>query len=418
MERNQSRHPEPRARRDSPRSSTLPGSPGSPGSRGVDLVHDREGIDDAEWSPRLPPALRGRGSAENPVNRFERLHYDHHESDAETEWAAEESARFSEGDDATGPRPAPTVYLRDASRSILATNDSPDVPFDTSLNPYRGCEHGCVYCYARPSHEYLGFSSGLDFETRILVKEDAAALLRRELASRRWRPQLVGMCGVTDPYQPIERRLEITRACLRVFAEFRNPVGIVTKSSLVTRDVDLLSELAGHRCSAVNISITTLDPKLHRIMEPRASHPNQRLRAIEALSRAGVPVGVMVAPVIPGLTDHEIPQILEAAADAGAVFAGMIALRLPRSVEQLFDAWLERHFPDRRNKVLNRIRSMRGGKLNDPRFGSRMRGEGGFAEPIHDLFHLARRRAGIGSERPALSTDSFRRTVENQLELF
>lgn len=275
-------------------------------------------------------------------------------------------------------------------------------------------------CYARPSHEYLGFSSGLDFETRILVKQDAPDLLRRELSAPRWRPRVVGMSGVTDPYQPVERRLRLTRRCLRVFADFRNPVQLITKNALVARDADLLAELAGWNGASVAVSITTLDPDLHRRMEPRASHPEQRLRAIEALAAAGVPVGVMAAPVIPGLTDHELPAILAGARAAGACFAGHIVLRLPRNVKALFSAWLERHHPDRKEKVLNRLRSLRGGRLDDPRFGTRMRGSGVYADQIHDLFELAYRRAGFDpdADRPALSTDAFRRPEDAQLRLF
>ncbi len=357
--------------------------------------------------------IRGRGAADNPTNRFERLAYER-EPDGD-------ATSLEDGDgDGTGPPPPATVYLRDPSRTILARNDSPDVGFDVSLNPYRGCEHGCAYCYARPTHEYLGFSSGLDFETRILVKEAAPELLRRELAAKRWRPQVVGMCGVTDPYQPIERRLGLTRRCLQVFAEFRNPVQMITKNALIARDADLLAELAAHGAASACVSITTLDPKLHRQMEPRASHPAQRLRAVRALAEAGVPVGVMVAPVVPGLTDHEMPAILAAAREAGAGFAGHIVLRLPRNVKELFASWLERHHPERKDKVLNRLRALRGGALDDPRFGTRMRGTGIYAAQIRDLFELSCRRAGFdeGASRPALSTAAFRRPGDAQLALF
>ncbi len=372
-------------------------------------------------SPSLPqtPVLKGRGAAENPANRFERLSYVEEGVEEGVEEKVEEP-----GDDAdAGVPPAPltpTVYLRDPTRTALATNNSPDIQFDTSLNPYRGCEHGCAYCYARPTHEFLGFSSGLDFETRILVKEDAPELLRRELSSKRWKPQVVGMSGVTDPYQPIERRLGITRRCLRVFADFRNPVQIITKNALVVRDIDLLSELAGHDAVSVAVSITTLDPGLHRSMEPRASHPEQRLRAIAALAEAGVPVGVMAAPIIPGLTDHELPEILARARAAGAGFAGHIVLRLPGNVKELFSAWLDRHHPDRKQKVLNRLRALRGGKLDDPRFGTRMKGSGVYADQIHGLFDLAYRRAGFcpAASAPSLSTAAFRTPGDAQLQLF
>ncbi len=354
-----------------------------------------------------PGAIRGRGTAENPVNRFDRLAY---------EAVPDE---YSSPDYAAAAARPQTIYLRDPTRTVLAHNQSPDINFATSLNPYRGCEHGCVYCYARPTHEYLGFSAGLDFETRILVKEDAPELLRRELGAKRWKPQVVGLSGVTDPYQPIERRLGLTRRCLRVFADYRNPVQVITKNALVTRDADILAELAEHSAASVFLSVTTLDPELHRVMEPRASHPEQRLRAIEALARAGIPVGVMVAPVVPGLTDHEIPAILAAAAQAGATSAGHIVLRLPRNVKELFEAWLERHYPDRKDKVLNRLRSLRGGRLDDPRFGTRMKGEGVYAKQIGDLFQLARARAGIDANSPSLTNAAFRRRPgDAQLKLF
>jgi DNA repair photolyase len=291
------------------------------------------------------------------------------------------------------------------------------VPFDVGLNPYRGCEHGCIYCYARPTHEFLGFSVGLDFESRILVKERAPELLRKALAARSWRPQVVGMSGVTDAYQPIERRLRLTRRCLQVFSEFRNPVGLVTKNGGVTRDIDVLAELAAVDAVRVSVSVTSLDPALQRRMEPRASDPFRRLAAIRSLADAGVPVGVVVAPVIPGLTDHEIPAILEAAADAGAQYASYINLRLPHGVKDLFSGWLERHYPERASKVLSRVRESRAGQLNDPRFGSRMRGEGEFVAQVDQLFELGKRKAKLGSSGPELSTTGFRRPSDRQLRL-
>src|SRR5262249_9850748 len=235
---------------------------------------------------------------------------------------------------------AKTQFFRDESRVILASNNSPDIPFTYSLNPYRGCEHGCVYCYARLTHEYLSLSPGLDFETKILVKEDAPELLRKTLSSPKWVPQCVSISGVTDPYQPVERRLQLTRRCLQVFAAFRNPVAIVTKNALVTRDIDVLQELASVNAAAVFVSGTSLAPALARVMEPRTSTPAARLRAIQELAQAGVPVGVMTAPVIPGLTDHEVPAILRAAAEAGARGAGYVTLRLPGAVADLFEQWL------------------------------------------------------------------------------
>jgi DNA repair photolyase len=352
----------------------------------------------------MPPeseSVRGRGAADNPANRFDRLHY---EPDPDLDPAE---------------RPAPrTQFFRDATRSIITSNDSPDVGFGFSLNPYRGCEHGCSYCYARPTHEYLGFSAGLDFETRIVVKGDAPALLRKELSSAKWQPQVLGLSGVTDPYQPVERRLGLTRRCLEVLAEFRNPVAVVTKNRLVTRDADLLGELAGHGAAAAFLSITTLDGDLARVLEPRASQPSGRLAALSELRGAGVPVGVLVAPVIPGINDHEIPAILAAAAKAGARFAGYVVLRLPYGVADLFADWLERNFPDRKEKVLGRIRDLRGGRLKDSRFGRRMRGEGALAEQIKALFALGCRRAGIRGRGPALSTAAFRQPGGTQRLLF
>jgi len=349
----------------------------------------------------LPPPIQGRGASVNPANRFAALHL---EPDPEERPGDEVPALT-------------TKYYRDSTRTIIAHNDSPDVGFESSINPYRGCEHGCIYCYARPTHEYLGFSAGLDFESRIMVKEEAPELLAKELSAPRWKPQVLIMSGVTDPYQPIERRLQLTRRCLEVLARFRNPVAIITKNQLVTRDTDLLGELAAHQAAAVNISVTSLDPKLQRVLEPRTSSPRARLEAIARLRTAGIPVGVMVAPVIPGLTDHELPAILQAAAEAGAQFAGYIVVRLPYAVAPLFERWLEEHFPDRKEKVLGRIRHLRGGeRLNDPRFKSRMRGEGIFAEQIAALFEVGCRRAGLG-QRPGLSATAFRRPNE-QLSLF
>ncbi len=337
------------------------------------------------------PTLRGRGVTPNPPNRFERLSVER-----ET-WSLAED-------------PAPeTEFLVDSSRSIIATNSSPDVGFDASVNPYRGCEHGCVYCYARPTHEYLGLSAGLDFESKIFVKRDAARLLRRELLSPRWKPKPLALSGVTDPYQPIERRMRITRGCLEVLAEFRNPVLIVTKSFLVTRDIDLLVQLAEHQAVGVAVSITTLDPSLHSTMEPRASTPARRLETIGKLSDAGIPVAVFVAPIIPGINDHEIPSILAAAADRGATAASCVPIRLPYAVKDLFVDWLGRNFPDRKEKVVNRIRAMRGGRLNDPRLGSRMRGQGPMADQVIELFRVARRRVGLAERPSSLSTRAFRR---------
>lgn len=346
-----------------------------------------------------PP--RGRGSSLNPPNRFIPIHYE------------EDPARL----DPDAPRPR-TQLFEDRTASIITTNDSPDVGFTHSLNPYRGCEHGCSYCYARPFHEYLGLSAGLDFETKIIVKPEAPDLLRRELKKPSWRPVMLALSGVTDAYQPIERQLQITRKCLKVLAEFRNPVGIVTKNRLVTRDLDVLQELASHRAAHVFISITTLDTQLARVLEPRASTPEARLTAIRELRAAGVPVGVMVAPVIPGLTDHEIPAILQAAADAGAGFAAHVLLRLPFAVKDLFEHWLRTHFPAKADKVLQRVRAIRGGALNDARFVCRMRGEGPLAQAIRDQFRIHRQRAGLMPNPPELSAGAFRVPGPVQRSLF
>lgn len=302
----------------------------------------------------------------------------------------------------------PTEWIPDRAKSIIAYNDSPDVGIGASVNPYRGCEHGCIYCYARPSHEYLGYSAGLDFESKILVKRDAPALLRAALGKKTYRPQPIALSGNTDAYQPSERKLELTRACLAVLAEFRNPVVIITKSFLVTRDIDYLSTLARCHAAAVLVSVTTLDAALARAMEPRAASPRKRLEAVALLAQAGIPVGVNLAPVIPGLTDEEIPAIVQAAAQAGAGFAGMQPVRLPHGVKELFIAWLDDYLPQSKNKILNRIQSIRGNKLNDSRFGTRMRGEGEFARQIAALFDSACRKAGIRTTPPPLSVDHFR----------
>ena len=356
---------------------------------------------------RIPP--KGRGAGYNPPNRFDPLH-----SEIELE-TVQDDAEYLEG-----LRRPETEFLDDRSRSIIAENQSPDVGFEASVNPYRGCEHGCIYCYARPTHEYLGMSAGLDFETRIMVKRDAPALLRSALSAPKWRSRVLSMSGVTDPYQPIERKLRITRGCLEVMAEFRQAVTIVTKNRLVVRDVDLLADLAAQGAAGVFLSITTLNPAMAADLEPRTSRPSGRLAAIRALSEAGVPTGVMVAPVIPGLTDHETPAILEAAARAGARWAGYVAVRLPMAVAPLFTDWLERHHPDARDKVLDRIRSMHGGKLYDPRFGDRMRGEGPIADLIARLFKTSCRRLDLNVAPWPVSAQAFHRPSKtgDQLRLF
>ena len=349
---------------------------------------------------KTPLPLRGRGSSSNPKNRFESV-----ERVPEPPEDAEESS-------------PDTQFFSDSSKSIIAYNHSPDVGFDASVNAYRGCEHGCVYCYARPSHEYLGFSSGLDFETKIMVKEDAPELLRQELSSPKWQPQLVALSGNTDCYQPVEKQKQLTRRCLQVLLEFRNPVVIITKNHLVTRDVDILSELARYDCVGVTLSLTTLDHRLSSLLEPRASRPARRLAAIRILADAGVPVGYLQAPMIPGLTDSEAPAIAAAAAKSGATFCGYVALRLPYAVKELFEQWLDQHYPEKKRKILNRLREIRGGKLNDPHFKTRMRGEGIYAEEMAKLFQLAQKKSGITKRWPKLTIEHFRRLATSQLSLF
>jgi DNA repair photolyase len=356
-------------------------------------------------TPQSHEPIHGRGASWSPANRFEKMHVDLTDVDVVDADPEEEEK----------PRRV-TQYFRDNTKTIIARNQSPDVGFETSINPYRGCEHGCIYCFARPTHEYLGFSAGLDFESRIMVKPDAPRLLEAELSSPKWKPQLLMMSGVTDCYQPVERKLRITRGCLEVLAKFRNPVGILTKNRLVTRDIDVLTELARHRAAVVNLSVTTLDSKLQRILEPRTSPPAARLDAVAQLRAAKIPVGVMVAPVIPGINDHEIPAIVAACAKAGAQFAGHVLLRLPWAVAPLFEHWLDEHFPERKAKVLERVRATRGGeKLYDSRWRKRQTGEGIFAEQIQNMFEVSCRRAGLG-DRPKLSTAAFRRST-TQLDL-
>jgi len=355
-----------------------------------------------------PPPRKGRGASYNPKVRFESSARDPFDDG----WGSLAAAQ------AETPAP-PTEVIADQSRTVIAHNASPDIPFERSINPYRGCEHGCIYCYARPSHAWLGMSPGLDFETKLLVKHDAAELLRRELAHPKYRCQPIALGTNTDPYQPLERRLGITRGILEVLAQSRHPLTIVTKSAAVTRDLDLLAPMAADGLARVAISVTTLDPALARTLEPRAAAPHRRLQAIRSVSEAGIPTAVMVAPIIPGLNDHEIEAVLEAAAEAGAGQAAHTLVRLPHEVKELFAAWLEAHAPLRAQHILSLIRQCRGGRLNDPNFGSRMRGQGAYAELIGGRVAIARRRFGLDRERPPLRTDLFEppRSGQHQLRL-
>ncbi|GJM19245.1 MAG: radical SAM protein [Phycisphaeraceae bacterium] len=354
-------------------------------------------------------SLRGRGAQLNPPNRFEpvRLSIDGDYMDSV-------HAEHPEGVQAR------TQVFQDFAKTILNRVDTPDVPMVWTVNPYRGCEHGCIYCYARPTHETFGLSCGVDFETKVFAKLEAPELLRRELNRRSWWGEPIAMSGITDPYQPVERELEVTRGCLRVMADARQPVGIITKNRMVTRDIDLLAHLAGYDAASVAISLTTLDPVLSQKMEPRASSPGARLRAMRELTDAGIPVAVMTAPIIPGLNDREIPALLEAAADAGATRAGMVVMRLPWQVKDLFVEWLHREFPDRAKAIVARIREVRGGHLTDPRFGTRMTGEGERAEQIRQIHTVFCRRYGLNvGERTPLSSAHFRRPeLGGQARLF
>jgi DNA repair photolyase len=359
--------------------------------------------------PQSNPSLsiKGRGTAQNPPVRFER----------------ESQDVFDDGwDYKDEPPPPQTTLMRDATRSIISRNDSPDLGFDRSINPYRGCEHGCIYCFARPTHAYLGLSPGLDFETKIVFKPEAAALLEKELGKPGYAPQPIVLGSNTDPYQPVERTLKITRAILEVLENFKHPLIIVTKSAGVLRDADILGRMAKLNLVRVYLSITTLDPALARAMEPRAASPARRLAAITGLTQAGIPTGVLAAPMIPGLNDAEMEHILEAAARAGALSAGITLLRLPHELADLFTNWLNVHLPDRAKHVLSLIRQIRGGNLNDPQFHSRFKGSGPYAELLTRRFARASKQLGLNAEKFSLDTSRFlapdaRREVK-QLSLF
>jgi DNA repair photolyase len=351
---------------------------------------------------------RGRGSLSNAVGRFEA----YERVLVDDGWgSADEPAGLLE-----------TVLIEDSTRTIIARNQSPDIPFDRSINPYRGCEHGCVYCFARPTHAYLGLSPGLDFESRLFYKPRAAELLAGELRKSGYQCQPMALGTNTDPYQPIEKQLQITRQVIRTLAEFRHPVTIVTKGALIQRDTDILAPMAEQRLARAAISVTTLDRKLARRMEPRAATPERRLEAITALARAGIPVSVMAAPMIPGLNDHELEAILEAAQAAGASGAGYVLLRLPLEIKDLFTEWLEAHAPERAKHVLNLIRETRDGALNSSRWGERMKGNGVYADLLAQRFRLATKRLGIAASRDAwkLDTGRFRPPPKagDQLSLF
>ena len=365
---------------------------------------DLFGMDDA--APTPPERRRGRGATSNRVGRYER----------------ETRTAFEDGWEGDGDAPPPlrTRLIPDASRSVIARNSSPDLPFDRSINPYRGCEHGCVYCFARPTHAHLGMSPGLDFETKIMVKRDAPARLAEELRKPSYACAPIAMGTNTDPYQPAEKEERVMRGVLEVLQAHRHPISIVTKGALAARDVDILGEMGRARLASVAVSLTTLDNRLSRAMEPRAASPQARLRLIAALARAGVPTGVMIAPVVPAVTDHEIERLLEAAARAGAGWAGWIALRLPMEVEGLFREWLAEAFPDRADKVMARVAELHGGKTYDSTFGRRMTGQGVWSGLIRRRMETGRRRHGLRREGPELRRDLFRvpPRAGDQLALF
>lgn len=341
-----------------------------------------------------PGGGRGRGSHSNASGRYERF-------------------TRALSDDGWGnldeePPALRTSVIRDASRTIITRNQSPDISFDRSINPYRGCEHGCIYCFARPTHAYLGLSPGLDFESKLYVKPNAARLLETELRHPKYKPAVIAMGTNTDPYQPIEKTHKITREVLKVLAAHRHPVAIVTKSQLVTRDIDILGPMAERGLAKVALSVTTLDRQLARKMEPRAATPERRLDAIKLLSKAGIPTGVMVAPLIPALNDAEIEAILARAAGAGARTAGFIVLRMPLEIKELFAEWLEEHYPDRASRVLTLIRDMRGGRDYDATWGQRMKGKGPYAAQLGLRFRMAARRLGLDAPSPVLDTSQFK----------
>ena len=351
--------------------------------------------------------LKGRGAQSNPKNRFDKLHIEELLEDKE----------FID-DSVNNLRKVNTVFYRDYSKSVISKNDSYDLDFNYSFNPYRGCEHGCVYCYARPTHEYLGFSSGIDFETKIIVKEDAANLLEYEFKKKSYKPETIMFSGNTDCYQPIEKKLRLTRRALQICLDYRNPVSIVTKNSLIERDIDILKELASMNLVSVLMSITTLDKKVTASMEPRTSTPEKRLKTIEKLSNNNIPSGVNLAPIIPGLNDEEIPIILKEASKHGGILARHSMIRLPYSVKEIFIEWIKDEFPDRSSKILNKIREIHGGKLNENEFGKRFRGEGKLADTINDLFELSCKKLHLNEKRAGLNVKLFRKVHNKQLEIF
>ncbi len=372
----------------------------------LDVIHFSIMNDEPEFTPKQSRVHKGRGATLNPKVRFDQHEFEPFDDGWDTLSCLEEDWDTLSCLEEEKGRPKTEISM-DHSRTVIARNNSPDIPFSQSINAYRGCEHGCIYCYARPSHAYLGLSPGLDFETKLWAKHDAAKLLARELALPAYQCSPLALGANTDPYQPIERQLGITRSIIELLAKHHHPLTIVTKSAAVLRDLDLLVPMAKRNLVTVAISITTLDPKLARVMEPRAAAPHRRLEAVEALAEAAIPTVVMVAPVIPGLTDHELEQILETAAGHGAWQAYYTLLRMPHEIKDLFKNWLINHFPLKADRVISLHRQCRGGKMNDPRFGHRMRGHGLYADLIRNRFRLAKKRFGLDRTMPRLRTDLF-----------
>jgi DNA repair photolyase len=349
-------------------------------------------------------AMHGRGARTNASGRYERYTREAFDDG----WAEEET------------KPLETIVTPELAKTIISRNQSPDISFDQSINPYRGCEHGCSYCYARPNHAYVGLSPGIDFETKLFVKANAAELLEKEFSKPSYRPRTIMLGGVTDIYQPIERGYGVTRSILQVMQRWRHPTALITKSQLVIRDLDILGPMAERGLAKAAISVTTLERRIARVMEPRAAAPHRRIEAIRALAEAGVPATVMVAPIIPGINDSEIEAILEEAARAGATGAGYVVLRLPLEIKDLFRDWLQRYFPDRATRVMSIVRQMRGGRDYDPEWGKRQKGEGPYAKLIAARFGAACRRLGLDKPRASLDHSQFRRPIEagGQQELF
>ncbi len=355
--------------------------------------------------PRKLHRTPGRAAGSNPDVRFDRFH----------------AEAFDDGWPSDDPLPVLRTQVRDEiAKTVISKNTSPDLSFDRSINPYRGCEHGCIYCFARPSHAFLGLSPGLDFETQLIARPNAAEQLRKELSHPRYEPRMIAIGTNTDPYQPIEKERKIMREILEVLRDFNHPVGIVTKGTLIERDIDILAPMAAVGLARVGISMTTLDPKTSRAMEPRVPSPVARLRTIRRLTHAGIPVRVMVSPVVPALTDHELEAILTAAHEAGAVAASSIVLRLPREVSPLFQEWLAAYYPDRASRIMGRVRELHGGRDYDPNFGKRMVGQGQWAAMIQQRFKLTTRKLGLDRSLPQLRTDLFAKPAQtgDQLSFF